>query len=636
MKHKPLETLLYSAVGVAAMFAVIAGFNLVTAPVKVRVDLTADRAHTLSEGTRAILEKLDATVKIRFYCTQAENATAESVYFGNYARQVEDLLDEFRQQARGKVVVEKFDPQPDSDAEDSARLDGIEGQPLPPYGENFYLGLTVSVLDERASIPFLAPNRERLLEYDVARAITQVMTPQRPILGVLSALPVFGMPMNPMMMQMGRQGQEPWILISELKRDFDVREVQTTAERIDDDIQVLVVIHPRDLSDAAQYAIDQFVLRGGRLVAFVDPLSFADNRSSGMNPLQRATASGSTLDKLFKAWGVEFDVGKCVSDMSYKTALPRNNRLEDAPTVLSLTRTAMASDDVVTGQLDNILLPYAGAFTGSVAPGLQKTVLFRSSTNAMLVDKVMAEFTGGNDKDFKPAGTEYALALRLTGKFKTAFPDGKPGADASATNNAAATNAPSAGDSLKESKTETTVVLIGDSDVLYDPVMGQTQNFLGQRLFMPQNGNLSFAQSTIEFLGGDSRLIAVRSRASLNRPFTRVKEMEEKAQSAYRNEIRDLENSLQETQQKLNELQRTKKESQRLVLSAEQQQEIANFRQREAEMKKKLKQVRRSLRQDVDKLQNRLKFINIAGMPVAVIAAGIAVATYKRKKTAAK
>jgi ABC-type uncharacterized transport system involved in gliding motility auxiliary subunit len=360
-----------------------------------------------------------------------------------------------------------------------------------------------------------------------------------------------------------------------------------------------------------------------------------------MNPLQRATASGSTLDKLFKAWGVEFDAGKCVSDMAYKTPLGRGGREEQVATVLSLTKEALNKDDVLTSQLDNLLLPYAGVFTGTPATGLKQTVLLKTSRDSQLVDKVMAEF-GGGDKDFKPSGTEYALAIRLSGKFKTAFPDGKPGAkaDEKKTDDKKAEEAqPAAGKtdgSLKESSGDNTVVLFGDSDLLFDPVVAQVQNIFGQKIIIPQNGNLNLAQSVVEQLGGDSDLITVRSRASLNRPFTVVKKMEEQAQASLRDKIRGLESSLQETQQKLNELQRAKQGNQRFVLSPEQQQELANFRKREAEVRRELKVERRLLNREVRWLETKLKWLNILAMPAAVTISGIVVAFYKRKKTAAK
>src|ERR1044071_7350972 len=426
MKKKQLETLLYSAVGVGAMFILLVAFNVVTAAFKQRLDFTKEKAFTLSDGTKAILRKIDTPIKIRFYCTRGESASPEAVYLRNYAQQVEDLLDEFKQNAGSKLAVLKFNPLPDSDAEDSAKLDGIEGQVISADGEPFYLGLAVNMLDETVAIPFLSPQRERMLEYDVARAISQVVTPHKPVVGVMSGLPVFG-EFNPMMMRMGQRGQEPWILISELKRDFTVKEVAVGTDKIDDDITVLVVIYPRDIADAAQSAIDQFVLRGGKLVAFLDPLSIADNRSSNpSNPLQGAMASGATLDKLLKAWGLEFDVSKAVADMTFKTTIRgQDGRPQEAPAVLSLTKEGMNGEDVLTGQLDNLLVPYPGVFTGTPAAGLKETVLLKTSRNAQLIDKIMAQF-GGGDKDFKSADKEFALAVRLTGKFKTAFPDGKP------------------------------------------------------------------------------------------------------------------------------------------------------------------------------------------------------------------
>jgi len=641
MKNKSLETYLYSAVGVGAMFLLLAGLNLVVGALKTRVDLTEEKVHTLSDGTRAILSNLESNVKVRFYCTQVENATAESVFFLNYARQAEDLLDAIRRASGGKVAVEKLDPQPDSDAEDSARLDGIEGQPLPPYGENFYLGLTVSRLDEQVAIPFLSPSRERLLEYDIARAISSVTQSERPVIGVMSALPVFGMPANPMMAQMGQQPQakEPWIIVSELKRDFDVREVPMTSESIEESIQLLVVIHPRDITEGAQYAIDQYVLGGGKLLAFLDPLSFADNQQvPGMNPLQRASASGSTMEALLKGWGVDFDVSKCVSDMTYKATLARNGRPEEAPAVLMLDKNALNQDDPVTSQLDNLLLPYAGIFTGTPAEGLKQTVLVKTSENSMPIDKIMAQFGGGVDKDFKPSGKEEILAMRLDGRFKTAFPDGKPGGSPDPTGERAADEGEPAAeaDGLKESTQDTSVILVGDSDLLFDPVAAQVQNFFGRRIIIPQNGNLNFGQSVVELLAGDNNLIAVRSRASLNRPFTVVKRLEAEAQERYRSKIRDLETDLQDTQTKLNELQRGKQEGQRFIMSPEQQRELENFRKKEAEASKELKHVRRNLRRDVDALENRLKWMNIALMPLLVTLSGIGIAVYKRKRTAAQ
>src|SRR5215471_6077176 len=357
MKKKSFETILYSTLGVGAMALVLIAFNFIAGSFKERIDLTKEKAYTLSPGTKAILRKLDTPVRVRFYCTQSETATPETVYLKGYSKRVEDLLDEYKQIAGNKLIVEKYDPQPDSDAEDSARLDGIEGQQL-SNGEKFYLGLSVSLLDEKQAIAFLAPNRERLLEYDLSRAIARVVTPEKPVVGIMSPMPVFGMPANPMMMQMGQQGQEPWVLVNELKNDFNVKRVNMDVDKIDDDVKVLLVIHPRDITDKAQYAIDQFIMRGGKLIAFLDPLPLIDSKQQ--NPmLGNMPNTGSSLDKLLKSWGLSLDVSKVVADLAFKMRLAgRNGQPQDAPAFLSVTAEGINAEDIVSGQIDNVWLPF--------------------------------------------------------------------------------------------------------------------------------------------------------------------------------------------------------------------------------------------------------------------------------------
>ena len=397
--------------------------------------------------------------------------------------------------------------------------------------DKIYLGIAVNMLDSKVAIPFLPPDRERLLEYDISRAIANVMTTEKPVVGVMSSLPIFGMQMNPMMMQMGQRGQEPWLFLNELKRDFDVREIQPMVESIDSDVDILMVVHPKNFSDKALYAIDQFILRGGKLVAFVDPMSVVDSRNSpGSNPLQGAMNAGSSLEKLTKAWGLEYDVSKVIADMVFSTKINRGQggRPEDAPAVLSLTALAVNTNDVVTSQVDNILMPFAGAFSGTPVEGLKQTVLIHSSPQSQLVEKFMAEFGGESiTKDFKPAGKEYALATRLTGKFKSAFPDGPP--------SSGDTNAPAnAAGHLKEGAKETAVVLVADSDILYDQFVARV---FGPGMAIPLNGNLNFMQNIVEQNAGDENLIAIRSRATMNRPFTRVREMQLAAEDRYRSKI---------------------------------------------------------------------------------------------------
>lgn len=630
MKKNHLETWLYSSLGVLAMLGVVIIFNALAARVKVRVDLTAERAYTLSPGTRAILKKLDTPVQIRFYCTRGDSRMP--VALKTYAQRVEDLLGEYRQASRGRIEVQKLDPAPDSDAEDSAKLDGVDGQPR-LGGDPVYLGLCVSLLDQKEAIPFLVPTRERLLEYDISRAISRVGQADKPVIGLMSPLPVAGQPVNPMLARMGQSGgTPPWVMYSELQRDFTLQKVEMTADKIPDEIKVLVLIHPKGITDAAQYAVDQFVLRGGKLIAFLDPSGVLD-RSAAAGPV--AAGSSSSLDKLLKAWGLGFESAKVVADLDF-LGQTREGR---QPAVLALNEKAINRDDIITADADNLFLIFAGAFSGKPAPGLKETTLLHTSKNSQLVEGMAAQF-GGEQlvQDFRAAGQEYPLAVRLTGKFKTAFHEGKPtapkpGADAPA---------PAAEPGLKESAADGAVVLVGDTDLIQDQVAVQeTMNpFGGDRLVMPANGNLAFVQGAIEQLAGDSNLIGVRSRASRERQFTVVKQMQADAEAAYRSKIKELEGSLAEAQNKLNELQRNKggdkNGGQRFILSPEQQREIANFRQKEADVKTQLKAERKRLRADIDSLENRVQWINIALMPALVAGAGVGLALVRRQRRAAR
>jgi ABC-type uncharacterized transport system involved in gliding motility auxiliary subunit len=641
------EPLLYSSIGVVAMFLVALALGAIAGKFKVRVDLTEDRLYTLSEGTRAVLKKIEEPITISFYFTQSE--TEMPVPLKNYARRVADLLDEYAQVSGGRIEVKKFDPAPDSDAEESAKMDGVEGQSLSRGGvisleEKIYLGLAVRSVDQKVALPFLDPGREKLLEYDLTRAISQVIQPEKSTLGVMSALQVFGQ-FNPMAMRMGQpQGSEPWIFISELKRDFNVKQVELTAEKIDDDIQVLVVVHPANISERTQYALDQFVLRGGKLIAFLDPLSVVDSQNAmGMqNMMQRAAQGGSNLDKLLKAWGIEYDMSKVVADKTYQTRVSRGEgQVSMDPTWLMLTPDAISRDEPATGDLDSLLLPFAGSFAGSPVAGLTQTVLLKTSATAGAVDRMMAQFGGGTGRDFSPAGKELALAIRLQGRFKTAFPDGKPpgpteSKDEDDDQKGAKKDEPS-GESLKESKTEGVVVLVADSDLLFDRFAMRIANFLGQRSMEPMNANLTFLQNLVEQMMGDSNLIKVRSRAVQNRPFTVVGRIQAEADKEYRAKIAELEKQAEDFQRKIFDLQQARGDKgQRVILPKEVQEDIKRLQESELRTKQELKTVRKNLRKDIDSLETRLKWVNIAAMPLLVTLAGMTIAVFKRKKTAAK
>ena len=636
MKEKNIEPILYSTAGIAAMLVVLIAFYVVTSAFKTRLDLTAEKAYTLSAGTRHILAKLDSPVTIRYYCSQADMPPE----LKPYAQEIGDLLGEYQQAGKGKIILEKYDPQPDSDAEDSARLNGVQGEPLEMGGsDRVYLGLSISQLDTKVAIPSwldLArnPSRERLLEYEVSRAVSRVVNPAPATIAIMSALPVMGDMPNPMLQRMGQQAQQPAVFVSELKKDFTVKAVPVSAEKIDDDIKVLIVDHPRGITAPAQYAIDQFIMRGGKVIAFLDPSAYFDPQHDQMEQMGLHSSGQSSLPKLLKAWGLDMDLSKVVADAN---ACMRNpNTGSTMPAVLVVTRKGVNEDDIVTGQIDTLVFPWPGAFTGKPADGLKQTVLVQTSTNSELVESMLATMNGDQIlKDFKGTGLHYAVAVRLNGKFKSAFPEGKPAAEPPPGQEAPkpATNDVS---QLKESP-ETAVILVADTDFLADSVCFEP-NLLRLRIVQPNNGNINLLLNAVEQLAGDNDLIAIRSRGGLNRPFTRLQELQANAGKQWQDKLKELETLRSATSQKINELQNSKQGGapQKFILSPEQQAELQKYQAAESDYAKKLRQVQKNLRKDTDSLETRIKVLNIGLMPALVATTGIVLSVVKRKRTAAK
>jgi ABC-type uncharacterized transport system involved in gliding motility auxiliary subunit len=626
MKSNSFERFMYSVGGVAILLLILLAVNYLAGMLRARADLTKGGVYTLSEGTRKVLASLPTPIKLRYYASRSEQAMP--VALKSYAKHVEDMLSEYKQASKGKVIVEKFDPAPDSDAEDSAGLDGVEPQVL-QGGERVYLGMAIGQLDRKATLSFLSPDRETLLEYDITRAITQVIKPEKPLVGLMSALPVFGTNAMP---QMGQQGQPAWAFLDELRRDYSVRQLPLAAQHIDDDIKVLIVLHPRDIKDVAQYAIDQFVLRGGKLIAFVDPYAYFDQVRVPNNPMPMSGGQ-SNLDALFTHWGVTLEKQKVVADLR----LMGRAGQQSTPTVLFLQGPdTLDAKDLIMSQVGTLVMPFAGAFTGKPAAGLTQTVLARSSAQGELKDAMQA-MQPANQHATVGGTKAYPIAIKLSGKFKTAFPDGKPEVqkDPNAPDEAPAKDKDRP--QLKESAKDNTVILVADADLLADQASVQTmQDLSGQRVLVPKNGNIALLQGFVDLFGGDENLISLRSRVGQFRPLSVVMEMQAEAQKSYTGEIQKLEQNLQQTQQRINELQKTKGEGQQFIISPEQKIELEKFRKEQGDTKRRLKELRKTLRAETDRLETRTKVLNIIAMPLLVALAGIALALWKRKRVAAR
>ncbi len=601
-------------VGLAVLAVVIGAANMILSNLPLRIDMTGEKLYTLSKGSKAVLGKLEDDVTLKFYFS---SSSAEMpMQFKTYAQQVQNLLKEYERAGKGHITLEAYDPKPDSDAEEWAQRYGVEPQNVNPFGQPVYFGLVAVCGDREETLPRLSQKTESTLEYDVTRLVTRVVWPERPVVGLMTSIQgVLGQEPNPMMMQMRQRPPQGWAVFNELKKDYDVREVATDADKIDDDVKTLVVLHAKDLSDKTLYAIDQFVLRGGKLIACVDPFSIKDMQTArkGQNPMmQMGGMDGpSTLGKLFDAWGVKFEASRLACDLSASTRLNNGQGgVDDNPAFLSLGKANMSKDDLLVAGLSNVMFPFAGALDFAKKDmDLEFTpVITTSKDNSCTVEK-MSVMYGGGVKDMVPDGQQRVLAARLSGTFKTAYPKGPDG-----TNDVSK--------ALSEGKSA--VILFADSDFLADDFCVRiVKTLFGQ---MPQliNENLTLFSNVMEQFAGREELIGVRSRGVSDRPFTVVNELEAQAMRKWQRKEADLQAELESTQQRLAALQREKKSgSERMILSKEQQDEIVRFRKAQADTKKQLKNVRKELTADIDSLGTRLKCVNIGLVPLFVVLFGL-------------
>ena len=604
-------------VAAIALFSVVILANL-----PLRFDMTAEKLYTLSKGSKAVLGQLTEDVTFKYYVS---SSSAEMpMGLKTYANQVGNLLKEYERAGGGRLVVEQYDPKPDSDAEEWAQRYGVEPQTGGnPFVAGIYFGIVAVCGDREETLGVLSPRTETTLEYDLTRLVTRVAWPERPVIGVLTSLPdVVGAKPNPMMMQMGQPPPQGWAAFAELAKDYDVREIAPDAAEIDADVRTLVLIHPKNLSDATLYAIDQFVLRGGKLVACVDPLSIKDLQSSraAQNPMMGGAGGDgpSTLGKLFEAWGVTFDEGRIVCDLKAATKL--NNGMggvESNPAFLSLGEANMADGDLLVADLTNVMFPFAGAFSFekkemdiSFEP-----VVTTSKDNSCAANRMALQYGGLGG--MVPDGKERILAARLSGTFKTAYPKGPDG-----TNDVS--------QALAEGKGN--VILFGDSDFLADDFCVQMIRTPFGAIPQLINENLTLFSNVIEQFAGREELIGVRSRGASDRPFTVVNELEAEATKKWQAREAAFQEELQKTQQRLSALQREKKGGERFILSKEQQDEIVKLRKTQADTRKQLKNVRKELTADIDSLGLRLKVANIVLVPVLVVVFGLLRGYLRRRR----
>ena len=589
-------------------------------------DFTEKQIHTLSDGTRAILSEIAAPIVIRYYASRNTDYMPEEIKL--HMRRVDDLLKEYASLSKGKLRIENLDPQPDTDAEDSANLDGINGQRMDD--QNLYFGLAVSCLDKTSVIPFIDPRQETMLEYQLSKAIAEVGAPSKPKIGVMSALTLKGEPA-------GMPGQRPtpgWVIYQQLKQSFDIEDIPMSTTTIDPkSIKVLLLFHPAEITPEAEFAVDQYLLGGGTVVACLDAYSVAAEMAGGGNPMMGmpGTPTTSTLPTLLKSWGVSFESGKVLADPTYSTRMQGNR---DALAVLTLTKDAMPqADSVITKDLDSVTLFLPGAYTVNATDGIKASALIQSSTGSGFVDSRRAsQLDPSLSTSFRPAGTAYDLVTYLSGNFKTAFPDGKPQAAAPGETSQTAANA----DHLKQSATPGHVFLIADVDAFYDRFAYNLQNFGGVQMASPINGNSSLLFNLLDQATGSKHLIGSRSRSAIRRPFTVVQKMEAEFNQKVGTKIEEFQEKQKAAQQKLSELQAQKSRGSELYLSPEQEAEIRKLRKEQVEYSKLIREQEKDLRRQKDKLAGKITLLNVAAMPLLVTLFGLGLFIQRRRSTRAR
>lgn len=600
-----------------------------------RIDLTENSLFTLSDGTKSILAHIDEPISLRFFYSGA--LTQNYPQIRAYADRVRNMLEEMRDRSNGKILLEVIDPEPFSEEEDRAVALGLKGAPT-TEGEIVYFGLVgTNLVDGLETIPFFINEREQYLEYDLARMISVLSTPEKPVLGIVSNLPLDA-GAGGMMAAMRGQSQS-FMIYEELQDRFDVEFLEQDFVTVPHNINVLLIAHPKPLDDRTLYAIDQFVLRGGRVFAFIDPHSEV-SLTAGPNgqPVQGYTEA-SMLEPLMMQWGVRMDPTKVIGDRGraqrVRTGFDPRRPYSDYVLWLALQAGDMNQNDVVTADIDRLNLGTAGVLEPTENAATKFEPLIRSSMDAMLFDLDYVKpgpEPGEMLRNFKPTNQSYVIAARIAGPVKTAFPNGPP-AEELATDGPVA-GSPKPEDHLAESQGDATIILVADSDIFDDRFWVQVQNYLGEQVAVPIADNGKFILSGVENLMGSNDLISLRARERADRPFIVVEALRREAEARFLAEQDALQAKIADIEARLAELQAKADASvDGVVLSSEQErQETTRFREELVESRKALREVQRNLRRDIDTLAARVRFANVLGMPILVILGGVGFAVGRQRQ----
>ncbi len=575
-----------------------------------RFDLTENRLFTLSAGTERILENLQEPVTLYFYFSQDVSRDIPQVR--SYAKRVDELIDEFVNHSNGKLTAQRVDPAPFSEEEDQAAAFGLQAAPVNNSGDTLYLGIAASnSLDDVQAMPFLQPSKEKFLEYDLAKMISSLGNPEKQTLGLLSSLSMEA-GYDPATQSMS----EAWVVRDQLSQLFNIETINARSGELPEDVDVLLLVHPKDLDESMLYQIEQFVLAGGHLIAYLDPFAESDRGDPNDPMAQMQAGSSSSLGSLLQGWGVNYDPTRVLGDLQYGVGTGRTRHIG----ILSVPGEGMNDEDIVSADLELVNFSSTGWFEAVEGAATQFETLVQSSENAAPMDSSRLRFLTNPAElmnGFNPTGDRYALVARVSGPVEATMAAGEDSPDSHL---------------AASVESGINVLLFADTDLLTDRLWVQRQPFFGQSLVSSFADNGTLAINAVDNMLGNRDLISIRTRATSARPFDRVDEIRVAAERSFRATEERLQMELEETDRKLTELQAAKGESELLVISDEQQAEIQRFMERRLEIRRELRQVQHDLQRDIDRLDTQLKVLNIIVVPAIVMIVALVYAVRRRRR----
>ncbi|HWA10703.1 MAG TPA: GldG family protein [Opitutaceae bacterium] len=615
---------------IALLFVGLVLVNYLASALPVRFDATAEQIYTLSPGTRALLGKIEEPITLDYYFSRS--AAGLPISYKNYAERVDEMLRQYVKAARGKLTLNVIDPRPDTPEEERATAAGLEPQQL-PTGDQIQFGLVATQADQQKTITALTPEREQFLEYDLSQLIYSVEQFDKKKLGLITSLPLQAGQPDMQMMMSGQRPPPGQYVTAEWERTFQIVPVDAAATELPSGLDALAVIHPENLSPKLQFAIDQFLLGGRPVFLAVDPSSAYFKRQGGQQAMMMGGPPpnvSSDLPALLGAYGIAYDPQKVVGDLETAASVRNGTDVTRYPVWLNLQKENFNAKSLPTAQLNSALFVEPGSLALKAGSNLSFTPLIESSAQAGDVPAMALQFAQPDAvaRQITPSGKKTIAAL-VTGKFKSAFPDGaprdEPPADPTKKDDPAAPKKDDAkaAPALKESSGTSTLLIVADTDWLFDDYSVRKINFFGQVAAEPLNDNLSFASNSLEFLSGSQDLISIRGKGSSLHPFKVVQAMEVEANKKYEEKLNALESRLTQVQTHLSELQGKKGEGGRLVASPEVAKAIEDFQKQQAEMRGERRDIRRALREDIDALGNRLLVVNLLATPVLVCCFGL-------------